>query len=386
MPSGKARLIALDARTGEPLWSTAEDVFGTWLSYSDEHDILLQAGSRAKDRLRDEVGKRMAAYRAADGYRLWKNNSNYAGPVMLHHDTMITQGEALDLKTGKEKTCRHPLTGRTVPWQFVRNHGCNTAIGSEHLLTFRSAAAGYYDLANDGGTGNLGGFKSGCTSNLIVADGVLNAPDYTHTCTCSYQNQTSLAVVHDPEADLWTFSAFKPDDAPVRQVGINFGAPGDRLAENGTLWLDYPSVGGKSPDIEVVTSPENPEWFRSHPSRIRGSALNWVTASGATNVRNVRVRLSKGESRTRPYNIRLYFAEPEPLAPGQRVFDIALQGQQVLEGFDIAAEAGVPNRGLVKEFQAVKVADTLTLTLSPSASAGHSRPILCGLDVIAAGW
>ena len=30
---------------------------------------------------------------------------------------------------------------------------------------------------------NLGGSKSGCTSNLIVADGVLNAPDYIRTCT-----------------------------------------------------------------------------------------------------------------------------------------------------------------------------------------------------------
>jgi len=37
---------------------------------------------------------------------------------------------------------------------------------------------------------NLGGFKSGCTPNLIVADGVLNAPDYTRTCT----NQGALAT------------------------------------------------------------------------------------------------------------------------------------------------------------------------------------------------
>lgn len=44
------------------------------------------------------------------------------------------------------------------------------------MLTFRSGAAGFYDLLNEGGTGNLGGFKSGCTSNLVVADGVLNVP------------------------------------------------------------------------------------------------------------------------------------------------------------------------------------------------------------------
>ena len=30
----------------------------------------------------------------------------------------------------------------------------------------------------------------------------------------------------------------------VRRVGINFGAPGNRKADDGTLWLEYPSVGG----------------------------------------------------------------------------------------------------------------------------------------------
>src|SRR5690606_6374898 len=38
------RLCALDLDTGAPLWSTTENVFGTWLSYSAEYDVLLQAG------------------------------------------------------------------------------------------------------------------------------------------------------------------------------------------------------------------------------------------------------------------------------------------------------------------------------------------------------
>ena len=145
-----------------------------------------------------------------------------------------------------------PLTGQEIPWAYRRNYGCSSAIGSEHLLTFRSAAAGFYDLAGDSGTGNLGGFKSGCTSNLIVADGVLSAPEYTRTCTCRYQNQTSLALVHDPQVELWTFNSLHWDGHRVRRVGINLGAPGDRGADDGTLWLDYPSVGGPSPDIPVT--------------------------------------------------------------------------------------------------------------------------------------
>ena len=59
-------------------------------------------------------------------------------------------------------------------------------MASEHILTFRSGAAGFYDLQSHAGTGNFGGFKSSCSSNLIVANGVLNAPGLTLGCTCNY--------------------------------------------------------------------------------------------------------------------------------------------------------------------------------------------------------
>lgn len=139
-------------------------------------------------------------------------------------------------------------------WNFTRTYGCNTCVASEHLLTFRSGAAGFYDLSNLGGTGNLGGFKSGCTSNLIAADGALNAPDYTRTCSCPYQNQTSLALVHMPEIELWTYNAYglaPKSPARVRRLGVNFGAPGDRRSEDGLLWIEYPVVNGTSPKVPI---------------------------------------------------------------------------------------------------------------------------------------
>ena len=127
-----------------------------------------------------------------------------------------------------------------MEWTWARNYGCNTPAASENLLTFRSGAAGYFDLCNDGGTGNFGGFRSSCTNNLIVAGGVLTAPDYTRTCTCSYQNQTSLALVPMPEAEMWTYYRPSGREGPIRRVGIMLGAPGNRKADDGTLWLEYP--------------------------------------------------------------------------------------------------------------------------------------------------
>src|SRR4029077_10317228 len=96
------------------------------------------------------------------------------------------------LLTGAPWMREDPLTGLPVEWTWSRNYGCNTPAASEHLLTFRSGAAGYYDLCRDGGTGNFGGFRSSCTNNLIVAGGLLNAPDYTRSGTLSSHNPTPL--------------------------------------------------------------------------------------------------------------------------------------------------------------------------------------------------
>lgn len=379
----KPTLYALEARTGKVVWKTDENVFGTWLGYSEEHNVLLQAGSASRDRATDEVGQGMVVYKGADGSALWKNNEKYGGPCMLHHNTIITQGFAFDLLTGKRRTRKHPLTGEAIPWTFSRNYGCNTVIASECLITFRSGAAGYFDLEHDGGTGNLGGFKSGCTSNLIVADGVLNAPDYTRTCTCSYQNQASLAVIHMPEVEMWTFNRFGKTSARIRRIGINFGAPGDRRSENGTLWLDYPSAGSPSPDISVDV--EDGKYFRHHTSLMKGEGLVWVASSGIIGAKRITITLSKDAKDKYRYTVRLHFAEVEDMRPGQRIFSISLQGQEVLKGLDVAREAGGAGRCMVKEFKGVVVEDTLQIAMTPAADKKGSS-VLCGVEIVAEGW
>ncbi len=282
----KATVLALDARTGDIRWMNTERVFGTWLSYSEEHDVLIQAGARGPDRSRDEPGEGIVAYNGTTGKILWQMDGAYSGPCLLLGRRLITQGYttpgfALDLLTGEKVQRSHPISGTPVDWGYTRKYGCNTAIGSPNLLTFRSAAAGYYDLLSDCGTSNLGGIRSGCTSNLIPAGGILNAPDYTRTCTCSYQNQVSAAFIHTPEAQSWSFSPHRSDGRPAKKIGLNLGAPGDRLGPDGTLWLDVPSVGGESPDIPVELQPRKGDFrfLRHHESRIVGGELSWVTAS-----------------------------------------------------------------------------------------------------------
>ena len=419
-------LCALDARTGELIWQADQGIFGTWLAYSSEYDVLLEASSRSRDRAPDEPDKGMTAYRGSDGTILWKNDDSYQGPPILYHNRIITQtsggtgsaaveAKALNLLTGKTVTREHPMTSQTIRWRWARFYGCNTAVASENLLTFRSASGAFVDLTAGQGTASIGGFKSGCTSNLIIANGVLNAPDYTRTCTCSYQNQASLALIHMPEAGYWTFDYYPKPNEPtaVKRIGINFGAPGNRYTDRGTLWLEFPSIGGPSPDIPVRAGYENPKWFRHHSSRMQGE-FNWIGASGVTGIREVVVRMFiqpgtnssridafdkhigkiptwpeeqiKGTfEQPRPYTVRLFFAETEKDSIGRRLFDVSIQDQQVLEAFDIVKEAGGINRTVVKEFKGIYVKDDLRIKLTPTADS-QAEPLLTGIEIIADGW
>lgn len=430
-PRQERTLYALDARTGEALWKANDDIFGTWLAYAAEYDILLEASSRSGDRATDEADSRMAAYRGSDGKVFWRNDDSYKGPPILYHERLITQtgggsgsaaaeAKVFDLLTGKTVMGEHPLTGQAIPWTWVRFKGCNTAIASENLLTFRSASGAFVDLTAGQGTASIGGFKSGCTSNLIIADGVMSAPDYTRTCVCSYQNQASLALVHSPEVAYWTFDYYPlpSEPTPVKQVGINFGAPGNRTTENGTLWLEFPSIGGPSPDVPVRAEYKDPKWFRHDSSLVEGP-YNWITASGVTGLREVRIRMFLQPGRNpslvdgfdkhigkiptwseeqikgafkepQLYTVRLFFAETagpgeQQCEIGRRVFDVALQDKQVLQAFDIVKEAGRTNRTVVKEFNGISVKDDLKVTLTPAVGSS-AEPLLCGIEIVAQGW
>jgi hypothetical protein len=81
------------------------------------------------------------------------------------------------------------------------------------------------------------------------------------------------------------------------------------------------------------------------------------------------------------YTVRLHFAEPEDLQPGERVFDVLLQDEPVLKGFDIVQAAGAPRRAVVKEFAGVRVTGELSVGLRMTAAPGR-EPILCAIEAV----
>ena len=301
LDSSGNRILAVDYLSGKIKWEFDEDVFGSWLGYSEKHDLLLQAGAAASDRLSSEVGQGMAVHSTTDGSVRWKKSSlKYTGPCILHNDLIITNTNsyaesagAFYLLDGSQKMVPNPITGQMQPWKITRAYGCNNIVASENLLTFRSGAAGYYDLQTNAGTGNLGGFKSGCTSNLVVANGVLNAPDYTRTCSCAYQNQTSLALVHMPEVELWsvnTAASVKTHGERIERVGINLGAAGDRRDTQGLLWLEYPATAGPSPPLKIRWN-DDVDVFTHHASVALSSEHPWVMSSGLDGITSLKIAM-----------------------------------------------------------------------------------------------
>ncbi len=363
-PETSPHVLALDARDGRVLWSVERDA-GQVLSYSATHDLLLAD----------------AALSGADGSVRWQLprgtpplHDGKWGPL-VGEDSIITQlGREIDLRTGAIRM-RSDADGKEQPWRIRRSYGCGPMAGGLQLVTFRSGCAGFFDLAHDGGTANLGGFRSGCTPNLIPADGVLCAPDYTRTCVCRYQNRSSLALVHMPDAEYWTFGA----DFDRGRMGLNFGAPGDRRAPDGTLWRAAPcpydaAYGGRT---LFAADPASPKCFVRHSSCMReGEGWKWVGASGAIGLRKLTIPHPGFRGAVK---VRLYFAEPVHAEAGNRVFSVDIDGRRVLTDLDIVKEAGASLTTIVRE-SACQLAEKPALEVTFTPQCGE--PLLCGIELI----
>ena len=145
--------------------------------------------------------------------------------------------------------------------------------------------------------------------------------------------------------EQWTvWGATKPTGT-IQRIGINLGAPGDRVTNKGTLWLDYPVVGGPSPEIDVTMEPQRPESWYHHSMWMKGGkGWSWVAASGVKGLDKISINNLKPTT----YTLRLYFNEPTYHKAGKRVMQIAINGTTVEQSLDIIQETGTPMHSLVK--------------------------------------
>jgi hypothetical protein len=81
----------------------------------------------------------------------------------------------------------------------------------------------------------------------------------------------------------------------------------------------------------------------------------------------------------RAFTVYQYFAEPEPLTIGQRVFSVKVQGHEVLKDFDIVREAHGADHGIVRQFTGIRAGNDPHLEFVPATAL---PPLICGVKLV----
>ncbi len=272
-----AKLVALDARTGDKLWETTEEI-GPRRNLWCAQGIVLASNADG-----------MSAYAASDGRLLWSRRASAQRYPVIVGKTIYAQPYAYDLLTGAQLTRLHPVLGERVPWSFRRAYGCGYVSAAPSMLFFRSGVVGFYDLLGDSGIHNFAGIRPGCFINIIAAGGLVLIPEASSACTCSYNYQTSVALAPAQKQEDWSVFSRSVDTATgiVRQLAVNFGAPGDRRDAQGKMWFGYPrpsfayaapvplSVAARGNNARVEYYHHNADFLT-----IKNSRRPWLHASG----------------------------------------------------------------------------------------------------------
>jgi len=403
-------VVALDAETGEELWRRPVDLTGCCgdkMGAAYSSGLLLFFGNHGNhDAWRFSQGglkwRRITTLSAEDGRMTWSRALNYRTRPVIVADQIILEPQACDLQTGETIMRDHPITGKQVPWEFLRpGHTCGTTAASAKGLFYRSACTAFYDLEQDNGVTIFGAYRPGCAISMIPAGGVLLSQEAAAGCTCSYPVRCSMAMIRKPRrAQPWTVYVTPGELTPVKRFTVNFGAPADRKDNEGTVWFSYPNPEtgsynhfpnyGVKFDLRAKTLPGMGYFCRDFKDvDIAGTDKPWLFTSGCRGLLRCEVPLTDNAAgeQSAVYTVRLGFnALPED-REGRRVFDIKLQDKIVLESFDILKAAGRSNRAVVKEFKGIEAGSAMVLELlAKSANPNPDQaPIINFIDVVREG-
>ncbi|MBA4386660.1 MAG: hypothetical protein C0404_01695 [Verrucomicrobia bacterium] len=178
---------------------------------------------------------------------------------------------------------------------YVASSTCQGSFIKDNWVLRLGAEMFWYDpVINSGGVywpevrnSCLGG-EAAAASPGAIGNGILCA-----------QSDAYLGLAPKPDVENWAFWGEGPsrqvvDELPIKRIGLNFGAPGDRLADDGTLWLEYPlrDTAGLSPNVHLSTKGTMTRNYH-HSSRLPNDAKKWVDASNVTGLTNLTLALSQ---------------------------------------------------------------------------------------------
>jgi hypothetical protein len=376
--------------------------------YADGYLVLCGANANGhywKQFLSGEFDRRkLIVLDAATGEQLWARNANYMNRPAVVGSDIIAEPWAFDLRTGEPKTRPHPLTGEESEWRFSRpGHHCGVITATPNMMFFRSGFIGYYDLYRDSGTRHFAGQRLGCWINAIPGNGLVMIPEASAGCVCLFSIASTVVLEPKTTNTSWGILSAVGPTTPVKRIGVNFGAPGDRKDAAGHEWFGYPRPSSRERlefvfDLQPQLAPGG-GWYSQNlqSTEIEGADTPWLYSSGARGLTRFEVPLLDADQPPATYTVNLYFADtsatppsattssgavPADAAPADKAtdsldgpaFDIRLQGQTFAEGFNPRRAAGGSHKPCVQSFSGIRVEENLLVELVP-ASPGRQTSI-----------
>ena len=392
----KRMCVAINKRTGEKLWERAVDVTDTTnvsagggsltVMYADGYLVLCGANANGhywRQFLSGEFDKRkLIVLDAEDGTQRWAKNANYMNRPAVIGKEIYAEPWAFDLATGEPKKRDHPLTGEESDWRFSRpGHHCGVITATPNMMFFRSGFIGYYDLYNDSGTRHFAGQRLGCWVNAIPGNGLVMIPEASAGCVCLFSIASTVVMEPKAESKSWGILSAVGPTTPVKRIGINFGAPGDRKDIRGKEWFGYPRPSSRE-RLEFVFDlkpqlAENGRWFSRNDESVtmEGTKDPWIYTSGVRGLERFEVPLLGEDDEARTYRVRLHF-NGDSVANGSTVkvrFQRTIEKEIQFEATDDAA--------MMHEVTGLKVERNLSVEIldQPSVNA----PTIAGIEVLA---
>ncbi|HUS92401.1 MAG TPA: PQQ-binding-like beta-propeller repeat protein, partial [Phycisphaerae bacterium] len=339
IPPDVRLLVALNAGTGKVEWSRPQYVSdcvkvgsaGGDLIVMYANNVLLLCGQPWnghfwREFMAGEFSRRsLIALAAYSGETIWSGRKGYRSRPLIVGDRIIAEPWAYDLQTGTACVRTSPLTGARSAWQMSRpGHHCGNIAGAPNALFFRSGVLAYYDLLADQGTAHFSGQRPGCWVNCIPANGLVMMPEAASGCICPFPLQTTV-VFQPGKARRRTWGMYSTPEPLIgaKKLAINFGAPGDRKASDGTLWLAWPRprsyekdydqrlVMNFDLDVSAGSAKEKVTFPRLNADflTVEGTGDPWIYAFACEGLTKLTLPLQAQRAKPAKYTVRLHFAE-----------------------------------------------------------------------------
>lgn len=375
-------LKALELGTGRELWRT-EKVGASQNNLWAANGVILATTplTTGKPVRLKAKGAALSAFSAEDGSLLWEHATRVKSPVII--GDVVYLPRPLKLRTGKPVHRPDPVTRIPGPFHPAAPGGCGRLAGCPNVLMKRSGSLGFFDLRQRGGVYHYPNVRASCWVNMVPAAGLVLVPEGSSSCPCAYNYKTSLALMPATRHNHWGLYGTPPGrkHGRLQELRLNFGAPGDKLEKDGSVWFAYPRPSTTGPRggggmgkqsimpvpvemsgdaSDLSTRRRNPDGFA-----MEGTDRPWLYSCSLSGPLSLRISLGPGGLIDKTYRVAIHIGEHRD---GEAIYEVKLQGKTV------------PGEARVLR-STVKAASVITVEFVPK---GDAPSAICGLEIEAA--